>query len=315
MKSHARARIEKIIQDFPRISEQKKQLIVSITKGIQPLVLRLRMMEVLGEYETVTTRMIFYRLISIDYPNDRRFYKRLQYSLKRLRKVLPELNEQLQDPTRPVELPPAPRADIELWVEKTSLAYFLRKTAGKYHVPILASRGFGSLSMFVQAVKRAKKRRGVRKVLLVTDLDPSGLKIGEVIAKEMSPVEIERIALTPQQVDEYSLPAIRVKLSDSRARKYIEEYGNRSWEIEALPPDTLLRIVERKIRQNLSKEFLEEVRLSAKAARITEPIRREIEERLRSEAAELMKEGLSREEILEKLGGRYLRKRKNEDKR
>ena len=273
------------------------------------------MMEVLGEYETVTTRMIFYRLISIDYPNDRRFYKRLQYSLKRLRKVLPELNEQLQDPTRPVELPPAPRADIELWVEKTSLAYFLRKTAGKYHVPILASRGFGSLSMFVQAVKRAKKRRGVRKVLLVTDLDPSGLKIGEVIAKEMSPVEIERIALTPQQVDEYSLPAIRVKLSDSRARKYIEEYGNRSWEIEALPPDTLLRIVERKIRQNLSKEFLEEVRLSAKAARITEPIRREIEERLRSEAAELMKEGLSREEILEKLGGRYLRKRKNEDKR
>jgi hypothetical protein len=44
-------------------------------------------MDLLLKYATITVRMVFYRLVSIfDYPNDRRFYKRLGYSLKRVRK-------------------------------------------------------------------------------------------------------------------------------------------------------------------------------------------------------------------------------------
>jgi hypothetical protein len=31
--------------------------------------------------------------------------------------------------------------------------------------------------------------------------------------------------------------AIAVKPSDSRAKKYVAEYGNRCWEVDVLPPD------------------------------------------------------------------------------
>ncbi len=128
--------------------------------------------------------MLFYRLVSLHrYDNDRNFYKRLQYSLKILRKLLPELNQKFEETTRMVSRPDAPRPPIELWVEKSSLEFFLRRWASRYHVPILAERGFGSITMFVKATRRAE-RRGVNKILFISDHDPSGLMINRVTGRE-----------------------------------------------------------------------------------------------------------------------------------
>jgi hypothetical protein len=53
----------------------------------------------------------------------------------------------------------------------------------------------------------------------------------------------ERLALTDLQVRDPELDidrlAIAVKPSDSRAKKYIAEYGNRCWEVDVLPPDRI----------------------------------------------------------------------------
>jgi hypothetical protein len=53
----------------------------------------------------------------------------------------------------------------------------------------------------------------------------------------------ERLALTTAQVLDRELDldrlAIAVKPSDSRAKKYIADYGNRCWEVDVLPPDRI----------------------------------------------------------------------------
>lgn len=209
-------------RSFPRIRKSHEKIIRENTKGARLVLFRSRILFVLSQFKKLIVRMLFYRLVSLyDYPNDRNFYKRLEYSLKVLRKLFPELNEKFDDPTRRINLPPLSDSKIELWLEKSSLEYFLKDLARKYRIPTLAERGFGSITMFVRAIERARKR-GVKKILLVSDHDRSGLLIGEITKKEMLPVEVERIALTDEQLKRYRLPSISVKQSDSRAKKYIE---------------------------------------------------------------------------------------------
>lgn len=153
-----------LLKGFPRLSQETKRLVFDVTKGQHVLLLRLRILELLSSYSKLTVRMLFYRLVSLyDYPNDRRFYKRLQYSLKRLRKAVPEVGAKFEDPTRQVSTPLTPRPKIELWLEKSSLEFYLKKIADRYHVPTLSERGFGSATMFRKAVERAT-RRGVEKI-------------------------------------------------------------------------------------------------------------------------------------------------------
>jgi hypothetical protein len=44
-------------------------------------------------------------------------------------------------------------------------------------------------------------------------------------------------------VEEYSPPPNPAKITDSRARTYIAEYGAHSWELDALDPDVLGALV------------------------------------------------------------------------
>lgn len=65
------------------------------------------------------------------------------------------------------------------------------------------------------------------------------LELGAVV-----PWRIKRIALTMDQVEEYGPPPNPAKLSDSRARAYIEQYGRSSWELDALEPIVLASLIQ-----------------------------------------------------------------------
>jgi hypothetical protein len=54
---------------------------------------------------------------------------------------------------------------------------------------------------------------------------------------------VNRIALNMDQINQYQPPPNPAKLSDSRAAGYIDEYGDESWELDALPPDVLSGLV------------------------------------------------------------------------
>jgi hypothetical protein len=63
----------------------------------------------------------------------------------------------------------------------------------------------------------------------------------------------ERCALTLAQVESYNLPRNpdALKETDTRARKYMEQFGDLAVELDALRPDDLQAVVEGCIRARL----------------------------------------------------------------
>lgn len=85
-----------------------------------------------------------------------------------------------------------------------------------------------------------KDHRERRVILHLGDHDPSGIDMTRDISDRLelfgADVEVKRIALNWDQIDEFTPPPNPAKLSDSRAGAYIAEYGDESWELDALEP-------------------------------------------------------------------------------
>ena len=68
----------------------------------------------------------------------------------------------------------------------------------------------------------------------------------------MRVIEFVRIGLTREQVDDLDSARLRegiaVKPSDSRAERYIEQYGERCWETDILPASVIEQALEAHIR-------------------------------------------------------------------
>lgn len=60
---------------------------------------------------------------------------------------------------------------------------------------------------------------------------------------------VHRIALNMDQIYEYAPPPNPAKVSDSRFRKYAEEFGDDSWELDALDPATLDALIQAHIEE------------------------------------------------------------------
>ena len=255
-------------------------------------------------------RQLFYILISkfaSDYPATRAFYKRLDRYLVKIRRVNPEVHKKFMDPTRRFFLPPLPYPTIEVWVEKDSIKNFIDHLLVKFHLGCQTLRGFSSLTMFRKALARAQKRR-VKMILYLGDFDPSGLLIEKIAADEMDHKQLivfHRIAITWEQINRLRPPSRPVNLKDSRAKEYIEKYGDRAWEIESIRPKTLFRVIESGLRKVVPSEFLVEAEERERAAkvvrRITEKLRKEIER----EALRSLREGISEENVRELIAEKY----------
>ncbi|MCK4405628.1 MAG: hypothetical protein KAV43_03885 [Hadesarchaea archaeon] len=252
------------------------------------------------EYDVLTLRQVYYRLIARHdyYPPTLVFYKYLSRHLTRWRKVDEWLDDRFVDPSRPFIQPPRPWKEGELWLEKDSLRALLEKLAMRYRVPIVVQRGFASRSMLRDAFRRARER-GVRKIFLVLDFDPSGLCIEAVNEREMG-IKMSRVALTYEQAK--GLPFRLVKRRDTRAKKYMAKYGDRCWEVEALEPRQLLQIVEQTLRREVPPEHLREAGLEEEAAKVALEILEPIRMKIAAAASELLRRGVPPDRVRERLG-------------
>lgn len=140
---------------------------------------------------------------------------------------------------------------IELWTEKDALSNILAPMADKYHIVQMVNRGFGSSTSMHDTALRflAEEDKKYKALLYLGDFDPSGEEMVRDINKRMSfygvkNCHVEKIALTLEQVKQYKLLPNPVKKSDSRAKAFIAKYGESSWEVDALPPDVLHRMIE-----------------------------------------------------------------------
>ena len=271
--------------------------------GIVPTVLKTHIYGVCEEYPgMLTLRGLFYRLVALGYPNELGFFKYLSRWCVRWRTADPDLNRKFVDLGRLPIIPKPPSVQkIEAWMEKQSTYVVLRDILEKYRLPVQVQRGYGSLSMFTRAIGRARKR-GVELIAYFGDIDPSGLDIQRIARKKMFPVKIKKIAITWGQIRRYRLPPRPTKPKDRRTPKYLEKYGDQTYEIEALDPRTLRRITEQKLRKLIPSEELRELELREKAARIAVKLLKPIRERVERMVRELLERGLSLKEIERRVG-------------
>ncbi len=164
---------------------------------------------------------------------------------------------------------------IELWVEKDALSGVLKRITSHYHINLMVNRGYSSCTAMHDAYKRFQKQEDEGKevyILYLGDYDPSGLDMIRDIRERLEEfgvnLIVKPIGLTRKQIDKYNPPSNPAKITDPRAKWYIEEYGNTSWEVDALNPKTLHQLVknnvERLIDMNLFEKKLHKEKLDKK---------------------------------------------------
>lgn len=139
---------------------------------------------------------------------------------------------------------------IEVWIEKEALAGVFERVCDELQVPFFSCRGYTSQSeMWVagQRLRQFIRQMQTPIILHFGDHDPSGIDmtrdITDRLALFMGGVQLHRLALNMEQVEEYQPPPNPAKITDSRAEGYIATYGDESWELDALEPDVLADLV------------------------------------------------------------------------
>lgn len=148
---------------------------------------------------------------------------------------------------------------IEVWTEKDAVSNILRRVTKWYHVNLLVNRGYSSCSAMYRAAERFKTNKKPVAILYVGDHDPSGLDMLRDIEErlfefETEMIEVVHVALTMEQIEEFNPPPNPAKVTDPRATGYIARHGESSWELDALSPSDLERIVREAVENYLDKE-------------------------------------------------------------
>lgn len=154
----------------------------------------------------------------------------------------------------------------EVWVEKDALVSIVGNACARTRTPYFSCRGYVSQSEMYSAAKRFERRRdiGLTPVVIhLGDHDPSGIDMTRDIRDRLElmswgDVEVLRIALTMEQIEQYNPPPNPAKITDSRAADYITEYGPDSWELDALDPTTLVDLIETTIEQYVDRAAMTE---------------------------------------------------------
>lgn len=152
---------------------------------------------------------------------------------------------------------------VEIWIEKEALAGVFQRVCDELDVPFFSCRGYTSQSEMWSAGQRLKaiKKDGQTPVILhFGDHFPSGMDMTRDIRDRLTifagSIQLERLALNMDQIEEYQPPPNPAKTSDVRADAYIEEHGDESWELDALEPDVLAGLVRDRVTELTDKKAL-----------------------------------------------------------
>lgn len=144
---------------------------------------------------------------------------------------------------------------VEVWIEKDALLGVIQGVCDANDVPYFSCRGYTSQTAMWEAAKRLIRVETENRQHLVLihlgDHDPSGIDMTRDIEGRLNVFgcypEVRRIALNMDQVTRYGPPPNPAKLTDSRAGSYISEFGDESWELDALDPAVMIALIQDEI--------------------------------------------------------------------
>jgi hypothetical protein len=155
---------------------------------------------------------------------------------------------------------------VEVWVEKSALEGIVKSATEFHHAPYLATRGYPSITLLKDAAERftGHSQDGQSCVVIhLGDHDPSGIDMTRDIRDRLSTlgaaVEVERIALNMEQIERYNPPPNPAKETDTRTGEYIKRFGAVSWELDALRPEVLSKLVKAKIGDYFDEGIYSEI--------------------------------------------------------
>lgn len=248
-------------------------------------------------FESLTLRQVYYQLVARDMiPNRVREYDRLGSIINKAR--LAGLIDWLSitDRTRnlrslahwsdPSEILEASAKQYridkwarqeyrpEVWIEKDALIGVIAGVCDELDVPYFSCRGYTSQSEMWLAAQRLHGylREGQTPLILhFGDHDPSGIDMTRDIRDRlemfMGGTDVERLALNFVQVEEFSPPPNPAKETDSRFEGYRSEYGDESWELDALNPTVLASLIRDSVELYRDDDLWEEAEQEETEAR------------------------------------------------
>lgn len=277
-------------EEFRKIKFQKKNLI-----------LLEKIKEILKEYEEqdikVTLRQLYYQLVSRDLiPNKQSAYAKLSGLLTNARYSgvidWKAIEDRIRVPSIPLtfrdtrelietavdwyELDRWEEQEyyIELWTEKDAISSVIKPLTDKYQVTMVVNRGYSSATAMYESSERFNNQKGIKNCILLYlgDHDPSGLNMITDIQQRLNEfgcnVKVIPIALTMEQVRKYNPPTNPAKETDPRAKWYFENYGDKSWEVDALKPEVLQELIETSILEYLDVDKFELIQEQEKQDKI-----------------------------------------------
>lgn len=245
--------------------------------------------DILAEYESqglvLTLRQLYYQFVARALiPNKQSEYKRLGSIINdgRLAGLIDW--DMMEDRTRNLRTisswdSPASIVDVvakqyqedlwasqmyrpEVWIEKDALVGVIERACRELRVEFFACRGYSSQSAQYEAGQRFRRYIEAGQTPVVFhfgDHDPSGIDMTRDNADRLSmfaveEIDVRRLALTFEQVEQYNPPPNPAKESDSRHASYAAKYGDESWELDALEPTVIDNLIRTNVESLINKK-------------------------------------------------------------
>ena len=238
--------------------------------------------EIIAEYENqgfdLTLRQLYYQFVSKDFiPNTEKSYKNLGSIINngRLAGMIDWMA--IEDRTRnlrgnshwdnPGEIIKTcarsfkidkwfnQKNYVEVWIEKDALIGVISGVCEKMDVNYFSCRGYVSQSEMWRAARRFKYKINEGKsgyLIHLGDHDPSGIDmtrdIGDRLLTFGAAVVVSRVALNMPQIEDLNPPPNPAKVTDSRYHTYQREYGEESYELDALFPAYITDLIKESIK-------------------------------------------------------------------
>jgi hypothetical protein len=144
-------------------------------------------------------------------------------------------------------------AYVEIWCEKDALAGIIAEVTRPWDVPLMVSRGFASESYLYEASEALKAQRKPCFVYYLGDYDKKGVEISQTIERRLRKMgatfRFERVAIQPEQIQEWRLPTRPPNATDAR-----HGWKGRCVDLDALPANLLRELVEACILRHLDRD-------------------------------------------------------------
>jgi hypothetical protein len=148
---------------------------------------------------------------------------------------------------------------VEVWSEKGTVRGTVAPILKRYGVTFRVLHGYGSATYIHGIAQESVASDKPMTVFYIGDHDPSGRHMSEIdlpnrLARYGGRAEIIRLALDESDVQADSVlpwfPASD-KTNDSRHQWFTQRYGQRCWEVDALPPPVLRERLDKAVESML----------------------------------------------------------------